>query len=80
MVDIETLVEILQESCVKVTFRKVDGTVTTRIFTKNLNFIPTENHPKGVGTAKEGVTPVWDVESDGWRSFRNDSVTSWERA
>jgi hypothetical protein len=41
--------------------------------------IPSEFAPKGSEKAKsDEVLPVFDVENDGWRSFRWDSITKIE--
>ena len=41
--------------------------------------IPSEFVPKGSEKAKsDEVLPVFDVENDGWRSFRWDSITNIE--
>lgn len=73
----------LRESVCRVTFTKVNGEQRVMKCTLNESLIPpsdttkiTEPHKKETET----VQPVYDVEANGWRSFRWESVTSFEPA
>lgn len=76
--DVKTgVMEILREGVVTVTFTKNDGSERTMRCTLAENKIPAEKLPKGTGKAENAdVQAVFDVENDGWRSFRWDSVKS----
>ncbi|MBX0313077.1 MAG: SH3 beta-barrel fold-containing protein [Sulfurihydrogenibium sp.] len=65
-----------QNTLVKVVFTKADGTERTLIGT--IKNIPEEHMPKGTGyySLNMDVYRCFDVEADGWRSFRLDSVIS----
>lgn len=66
---IELLEALTGKNPVAVTFTKLDGTRRDMRCTLNFELIPTENHP-GLD-----VIRVFDLEDNGWRSFRVDSVT-----
>jgi len=70
----------LLEGVCEVVFTKVDGTERTMKCTLNDKYIPEENKPHGDGwqddSFREHVQAVYDVEKEGWRSFRLDSVKS----
>lgn len=63
----------------RVTFIKKDGTERVMKCTRNLGMIPESFHPKGTDKKQsEDVFPVFDLDAQGWRSFRIDSVISIE--
>tara|TARA_R110001632_G_scaffold201306_1_gene324282 strand:- start:85 stop:336 length:252 start_codon:yes stop_codon:yes gene_type:complete len=70
------LTELLKNTVVEVEFMKVNGDLRKMKCTKNLNSIPSEKHPNGEGVTlvNDSVIRVYDVDADGWRSFRADSV------
>jgi len=69
------LLSVLRESEVTVKFTKKDGSERTLLCTLNESKIPAEKTPKGTEKQKnEEVVPVFDLESQGWRSFRWDSI------
>ena len=55
-------------------FTKVDGTAREMRCTTNPGFFPSLPESKKERTVNEDVSVVWDLDVDGWRSFRNDSV------
>ena len=73
---------------VTVTFTKKDGTERVMKCTTNINLVPQEVHetntdnpidfpvPKKERKINEDVMPVYDLESQHWKSFRWDSVKS----
>jgi hypothetical protein len=70
---------LLHESVVGITFTKKDGSERLMKCTLLESKIPSEFTPKGSEKAKsDEVLPVFDVENDGWRSFRWDSITKIE--
>jgi hypothetical protein len=83
MIDKYELKEVLQNSVVTVIFTKVDGTERKMNCTLLPEYIPqvvaekqqllTESLPKA---ENPNTIAVWDIESNGWRSFRLDSIKS----
>jgi hypothetical protein len=68
---------LLREQNVSVTFQKLDGSERTMLCTLSEVKIPVENRPKGTSTVKNDQSlAVFDVEKQGWRSFRWDSIKS----
>lgn len=75
----EWLVETLRNKAVTVTFTKVDGSERRMQCTLMPKFLPEEYRDRGeVLTEASNTISVWDLQADGWRSFRVDSVTSVE--
>ena len=69
------LQELLRSNIVEVKFTKVDGTERVMKCTLDPNRIPKEHYPKTEGVfPPENIQRVWDIEKEGWRSFRVDSV------
>jgi hypothetical protein len=70
----------LQGSVVSVVFTKADGTERTMRCTLLAEYLPAAEGAQLLteGTRKENddVLSVWDIENDGWRSFRLDSIKS----
>ena len=67
----------------KVTFTKVDGSERIMKCTLNEALIPQSTEEKKTDRVKvenDNVLAVWDLESEGWRSFKVDSVKSVQRA
>lgn len=71
------LKELLRQNGAEISFIKADGTERLMKCTLNENKIPQEFIPKGVKRSHSDETlAVFDIESQGWRSFRWDSVKS----
>lgn len=72
------ILEKLREQEVTVVFTKKNGEERTMKCTLNWNHIPPTDIPKGTGRVNtdENLQHVYDVESEGWRSFKWDSVKS----
>jgi hypothetical protein len=69
------LKNMLRERVVLVTFQKKDGTERKMQCTLAESEIPDEKSPKGAGkTQSSDALAVFDVENQGWRSFRFDSI------
>lgn len=60
----------------KVEFIKKNGEHRTMLCTTNMDFVPIEFHPKGTSERKRNpdIKVVYDLEVQGWRSFRYDAV------
>ena len=79
----DELMTLLKENVVVVKFTKKDGTERTMKATLQEDIIPqaTKEDPlsqKKIRAINEEVIPCWDTEKEGWRSFRIDSVVSFE--
>jgi hypothetical protein len=74
----EALKALVSTNHAEVTFVKKDGTDRTMICTTEASSIPEDKQPNEESTLKENtdILRVYDLENDGWRSFRVDSVKS----
>ena len=75
------LIDMLCERVVTVKFKKVDGSERTMKCTLLQSIVPqsvktTADNNAVVKERKENdaVVAAWDVEAEGWRSFRIDSI------
>jgi hypothetical protein len=78
-IDQENIRQKLKEKICQVIFTKVDGTTRVMNCTLNSAMIPaelSEETQKRTKTENIAVQAVYDIEAQGWRSFRWDSVTS----
>jgi hypothetical protein len=67
----------LAEKICQITFTKADGSTRVMNCTLNPTMIPVVEAKESTGKTKAEnpeVQPVYDVEVQGWRSFRWDSV------
>lgn len=73
----EYLKQALFDDVVEVLFVKKDGTERRMICTLKPTLLPTQTDLEEVvqkKTPNPDVLAVWDLENQGWRSFRYDSV------
>ncbi|MDJ1481294.1 SH3 beta-barrel fold-containing protein [Cytophagaceae bacterium YF14B1] len=63
LVKLQALKALMKLGSVLVTFRKIDGTVTTRKATRNMDLVPTEKHPKHPARENEYI---WGYPSLIW--------------
>lgn len=69
----------LNSGLCRVTFMKKDGSVRTVTGTLLRDLIPEDKSPKGTDRVHNvEVQPIYEVDLDEWRSFRWDSVISYE--
>lgn len=69
------LISLLKEREVKVTFIKKDGSERNMLCTlMEGTIIPYEKKSDTVKVRSNESLSVWDVEQQGWRSFRFDSI------
>lgn len=79
LADRDYLVEQLQSGIVEVDFTKADGTDRTMRCTLKADLVP-KIEKKLIDTTKPervpnlNVIPVYDLDNEGWRSFRIDSI------
>lgn len=75
----EDLLKLLNEELVEVTFTKLDGNERTMTCTLRENYLPEAKKDDPLSQTKirnleEKTVIVWDVNANGWRSFRYDRV------
>jgi len=79
----EKYLETLRESAATVVFTKANGETRTMRCTLDMGMIPAEMVPNTDGNitkVNEEVIKVYDLDKEGWRSFRVDSVESFNRS
>lgn len=72
-----TISQNLHSGIVKVEFEKVDGTMRTMYATLQAKYLPEQVDLEEAIEKRNKSTEtiaVWDVEKEGWRSFRWDRV------
>jgi hypothetical protein len=75
----EVLLETLRKHELRVEFTKADGSNRVMFCTLKENVIPEAFRPKSEKLSNsDEVLRVFDTEFQGWRSFRIDSVSSFE--
>ena len=74
----EEIVKLMKDHVVEVTFTKVNGEKRVLKGTLQEKYLPTLKVKNEVTPVNPDVTVVWDIESDGFRSFRNDSVINYK--
>jgi hypothetical protein len=76
MFSYEKIKNTLMNNRAKVTFTKADGTERVMICTLDESHIPVEYMPTGKAKHHNShdTICVFDLENNGWRSFRVDSV------
>lgn len=75
------LKEKLSQSVAKVIFNKSDGTLREMRCTLMSEFLPAKKElTEEVKPRKQNddVVAVWDLDKESWRSFRLDSIVSFE--
>lgn len=79
--ELKALISALQNGIVNVTFKKID-TEEIRIMESTLK--PSILEENGIKATVDSVSPesdhvaVWCLDKDAWRSFRVNTVISWE--
>ena len=76
-IDAETLKNLLKTNVMVVTFTKSNGEKRIMNCTLQENFLP-EYNSDSTRKKNDNVLSVWDIDNSGWRSFRFDSVTSYQ--
>ena len=73
----DEVVNMLRNGVVELCFVKKDGSV--RVMRATLNAALFTYEHKGRERNNANVTCVWDMDKQAWRSFRNESLLSWEQ-
>jgi hypothetical protein len=68
------LSEMLRNRTLEVSFFKKDGTRRIMNCTLQEKYLPT-NDKETTKKENDSVLSVWDIDNNGWRSFRLDSIT-----
>jgi hypothetical protein len=71
------LKELLKNGVVEVTFTKMNGDKRVMTCTLQPSFLPEEVETEKTRKQNDDVLSVWDIDANGWRSFRFDSVISY---
>jgi len=69
----EVLVEGLKRNLMKVVFTKVNGEERTMLCTLHESVLP-EPILSSTRKVNPDTISVWDIDNNGWRSFRIDSI------
>lgn len=75
----ESLVDLLKNNVVTVTFTKVDGTERTMKCTLLGEYVPAPTQGRTLlqeNAGSDSNISVWDTDVNGWRSFRVSNVKS----
>lgn len=72
---LEKLRECMTYSIVRFSYKKTNGEVRDAMGTLNSKLIEERGGslPNGTGKAPTDTFPYWDVNSEGWRSFRREN-------
>lgn len=76
MIDRYALKETLENGVVTVTFAKADGSLREMRCTLMPGSLPPQLLQENTRKENLDVMSVWDVDANGWRSFRLDSIQS----
>lgn len=76
----QELKEVFSKNIVNLTFKKIDGTERTMKCTLDPMFIPGRDKPTSSKKKieNENVLPVWNIDEQGFRSFRVDSLIGYD--
>jgi hypothetical protein len=75
MNQVSAVLDELADREVEIVFFKANGQKRTMIATLQASYLPARNPDAAAKASNDDVQAVWDVEANGWRSFRWDSVT-----
>lgn len=76
-IEFETLKNLLKTNVMVVTFDKTNGEKRIMNCTLQEEYLP-EYNSDSTRLKNDNVLAVWDVDKKSWRSFRFDSVTSFQ--
>ena len=75
----DNLIDTLRHNVVVVTFTKVNGeerVMTCTLLSDHIPNAPTTNGEVVIRESKSDALSVWDINANGWRSFRVSNVKS----
>ena len=70
----EHIIAALKHGAVSVTFTKKDGTKREMLCTLSEEFMTPDQYKVSTAHPNDSCIPVFDIENDGWRSFKPTSV------
>jgi hypothetical protein len=70
----DEVLSLLKTGTVKIRFLKANGDIRKMSATLSDSFIPPSTEKKVSPSVNANALPVWDIDADGWRSFRWDSL------
>jgi len=74
--DKESLASALRSNVLEVSFVKKDGSGRIMKCSLQEKFLPAKEETDKVKKENENVLSVWDIDNNGWRSFRLESIVS----
>lgn len=75
-----TLYMALHKGTVRLSFKKKDGETREMLCTLKSELLPAKEDESKEKKKNSDVLAVWDLEKEGWRSFRYDSLIAWDIA
>lgn len=72
------IVNALSTKDCRVVFTKTNGEQREMFCTLRDSVLPTTSTSATTSSVNESVVSAWDVKNSGWRSFRMDSIISFE--
>lgn len=72
--DKSKVISLLKSEWVKIEFMKADGTLRQMLATLAEEHLPTKTETKSTRKPNDNAMAVWDVNENGWRSFRWDKL------
>jgi hypothetical protein len=75
--EFEELIELLRENIVNLKFKKINGDERVMNCTLSSEYIP-EAKTESKKKPNSDIVSIWSVDDNGWRSFRKDSVITYE--
>lgn len=70
--------EVLKNNICEVVFTKKNGDERTMTCTLHPDVLPITEGVREYREPNPDTISVWDIEADGWRAFRLDSIKSFE--
>lgn len=75
----QPLLDSLRDHVVQVNFVKADGSLRIMQATLCEHYLPTQTETQTTPrVSSPQVFKVWDLDNQAWRSFRTESVQSWQ--
>lgn len=72
--DKSKVIELLHKEWVNIEFTKVDGTLRQMLATLSEDQLPPQKETTSTRKPNDSVMSVWDINENGWRSFRWESL------
>ncbi len=78
LIKLQALKALMKIGSVIVTFKKLNGEITTRIATRNMAMVPVDKHPKHGSRETEYVwaLPFYSLTDNAWKSLTAQGIIS----